>query len=155
MKWYPDAKLLFTDTDSLYYNNITEDLEKELFDHKEHFDFSDYPKSSPYYDLTNKKAVGKFKCETKGAPIIEFVGLRPKMYSIQYKDSCEPSSVIKEKHRIKGVTRTAARALLHESYKAQLDFPTENYLKNKRLGSKLHQIYAIEARPIFILKLLI
>ena len=150
MKWYPEAKLLFTDTDSLYYNNQTQDLEKELFEHKEFFDYSDYPKDSPYYDPTNKKVVGKFKCETKGAPIIDFVGLRPKMYSLQYKESCDPSSGIKEKHRIKGVTRAAARALIHESYKAQLDFPTENYLKNKRLGSKLHQIYAIEVLEIII-----
>ena len=125
------------------------ELEKELFKHKELFDYSDYPKDSPYYDPTNKKVVGKFKCETKGAPILEFVGLRPKMYSLQYKESCDPASAIKEKHRIKGVTRAAARALLHENYKAQLDFPTENYLKNKRLGSYLHQIYAIEVSLIF------
>jgi len=148
MKWYPEAKLLFTDTDSLYYNNQTEDLEKELFMHKELFDYSDYPKDSPYYDITNKKVVGKFKCETKGAPILEFVGLRPKMYSLEYKESCDPASAIKEKHRIKGVTRAAARALTHAQYKAQLDFPTENYLKNKRLGSNLHQIYAIEVNLI-------
>ena len=149
MKWSPEAKLLFTDTDSLVYNNQTEDLEKELYKHKELFDYSDYPKDSPYYDSTNKKVVGKYKCETKGAPILEFVGLRPKMYSLQYKESCDPDSGIKEKHRIKGVTRAAARALLHENYKAQLDFPTENYLKNKRLGSNLHQIYAIEVSHFF------
>jgi len=150
MKKYPHAKLLFTDTDSLYYEVETQDLEKELFEHKELFDYSDYPTDSPYYDATNKKVVGKFKCETKGAPITQFVGLRPKMYSLQHKESCDPASAIKEKHRIKGITRAAARALLHESYKAQLDFPTENYLKNKRLGSKLHQIYAIEVEEINI-----
>ena len=66
------------------------------------------------------------------------------MYSLQYKESCDPTSAIKEKRRIKGVTRAAARDLIHASYKAQLDFPTENYLKNKRLGSKLNQINAIE-----------
>jgi len=155
MKKYPNAKLLFTDTDSLYYDVETQDLEKELFEFKELFDYSDYPKDSPYYDPKNKKVVGKFKCETKGAPIVEFVGLRPKMYSLQYKESCDPTSAIKEKRRIKGITRAAARALLHANYKAQLDFPTENYLTNKRLGSKLHQIYAIEVTSNKILYLFI
>ena len=101
MRKYPEAKLLFTDTDSLYYYVLKHDLEKELFENKDLFDYIDYPKDSPYFDPTNKKVVGKFKCETKGAPIIEFVGLRPKMYSVQYKESCDPLSGIKEKHRIK------------------------------------------------------
>ena len=128
---------------------MNHDLEKIFFENKDLFDYSDYPKDSPYYDITNKKVVGKFKCETKGAPILEFVGLRPKMYSLEYKKSCDPASAIKEKHRIKGVTRAAARARTHAQYKAQLDFPTENYLKNKRLGSNLHQIYAIEVNLIY------
>ena len=33
-------------------------------------------------DKSNKKIIGKFEDETEGIPIIEFVGLRSKMYSI-------------------------------------------------------------------------
>ncbi|CAB4017229.1 Hypothetical predicted protein, partial [Paramuricea clavata] len=45
------------------------------------WDNSDYPKDSPYYSTHNKKVIGKFKDEAEGVPIIEFVGLRSKMYS--------------------------------------------------------------------------
>ncbi|GBC27105.2 hypothetical protein GLOIN_2v1775922 [Rhizophagus irregularis DAOM 181602=DAOM 197198] len=52
------------------------------------FDFSDYPKDHPVRkalgDKTdiNMKIPGKFKDECNGAVIAEFIGLRPKMYSI-------------------------------------------------------------------------
>ena len=44
---YPEAKLLFTDTDSLYYYLETVDLEKELYANKELFDYHDYNFKSP------------------------------------------------------------------------------------------------------------
>ncbi|CAB3976688.1 Gastrula zinc finger [Paramuricea clavata] len=48
---------------------------------KDCWDNSDYPKDSPYYSAHNKKVIGKFKDEAEGVPVIEFVGLRSKMYS--------------------------------------------------------------------------
>ena len=142
---YPQAKLLFTDTDSLYYHIETPDLEKELADDKTGLkgwlDYSDY--TGPYHDDSNKKLIGKFKCETKGAPIIELIGLRPKMYSYLYKESEAPEAPTKEKHRVKGISRAAARSLKHEEYRKQLEAPTENYVTTRRFGSKLHQIYSI------------
>ena len=38
-------------------------------------------KDSPYHDCKNKKVIGKFKDEAVGVPVVEFVGLRSKMYS--------------------------------------------------------------------------
>ena len=38
-----DAKLLFTDTDSLVYEIKTEDVYENLYEDKNLFDFSDYP----------------------------------------------------------------------------------------------------------------
>ena len=140
---YPSAKLLFTDTDSLYYHIESDDIEQELFQDKDRFDYSDYATTSPYFDGSNKKVIGKFKCETKGMPIIEFVGLRPKMYSYLYQNSPKPEATIIEKHRVKGIASAASRALKHYDYKEQLDTPHENFIENRRLGSKLHQIYAI------------
>ena len=81
-KYGDKAKLLFTDTDSLTYEiEAEEDIYKDFWDDKEKFDNSDYPEDSPYYDKTNKKVIGKFKDEAGGVPIVEFVGLRSKMYS--------------------------------------------------------------------------
>ena len=50
---------------------------------KEEFDLASYPKSSPFYDPTNIKVVGKFKDEASGQSNSEFVGLMDKIYSYQ------------------------------------------------------------------------
>ena len=73
--------MLFADTDSLCYEIETEDIYKEVWEDKNLFDNSDYPKESPFFDSTNKKVIGKFKDEAAGMPIVEFVGLRSKVYS--------------------------------------------------------------------------
>ena len=46
------------------------------------FDFSGYPIDSKYYDSTNKKVLGKMKDEINGVKIVEFVGLKSKVYSL-------------------------------------------------------------------------
>ena len=80
-KYDSKAKLLFTDTDSLTFEIQTEDVYKDFWRDKERFDNSDYNKESPFYNTANKKVIGKFKDEACGTTIIEFVGLRSKMYS--------------------------------------------------------------------------
>ena len=83
-KTYQDkAKLLFTDTDSLCYHIRCDDFYKDMRDSKELYDMSDFDSSSEFYDDTNKKVLGKFKDECDGKPPSEFVGLRPKMYSLR------------------------------------------------------------------------
>ena len=46
------------------------------------FVFSGYPKDSIYYDISNKKVLGKMKEELNGSKITEIVGLKSKMYSL-------------------------------------------------------------------------
>ena len=150
MNRYPTARLIFTDTDSLYYYVEVGDLEKTLFEDKErdkYLDFSDYPLGHPYRNEKNKMVIGKFKCETRGAAIVEIVGLRPKMYSYTTKGE-SAQAPLKEKIRIKGVSRAAAKTLRHQNYLEQLGEAKENYLTNRRIGSKLHQIHSIEVRHI-------
>ena len=79
----------------------------------EQFDTSDYPLNHPNYSATNKKVLGKFKDETAGKPINEFVGLKPKMYSILLEKT--------EKKTAKGISRhVTARDLHHEIYESCL-----------------------------------
>ena len=54
-----DAKLLFTDTDSLVYEIKEKDIYKECFDDRELFDSRDYPLNSKFFDPTNKKLLVK------------------------------------------------------------------------------------------------
>ena len=147
MKRFPKARLIFTDTDSLYYYvEDVPDLEKMLFEDKDrdkYLDFSDYPEGHPYRNQTNKMVIGMFKCETRGSSINEIVGLRPKMYSYTTTDASTPTGV-KEKLRIKVISRAAAKTLRHQNYLDQLHEAQENYLTNRRIGSFLHEIYTIE-----------
>ena len=77
-----DAKLLFTDTDSLVYEIKTRHVYEDFYEDKNLFDFSNYPVKSKFFDPANKKVIGKMKDEFKGKIISEFVGLKSKMYSL-------------------------------------------------------------------------
>ena len=76
------AKLLFKNTDSLVYETETEDVYKDFYKDKNLFDFSDYPLHSKFFDPVNKKLISKMKDAFKRKIIIEFVGLKSKMYSL-------------------------------------------------------------------------
>ena len=70
-----DPNLLFADTDSLIYEiKSKDDVYKEYFKHKHLFDFSE--DQSKFFELTNKKIIGKIKDEYKETPINEFIGLK-------------------------------------------------------------------------------
>ena len=90
--------------------------------------------------------IGKFKDEANGDPIIEFVGLRPKMYSFQTMKNTTTGATICEKQRCKGIQRCAQKKLKHSDYLDQLLRPAENVLVNRRIGSKLHQLYTWESK---------
>ena len=74
-----DAKLLFSDTDSLAYEIKSENVYEEYFKWKDLFDFSNYSKDSEFFDDTNKKVIGKMKDEYGGVIIDQFIGLKSKM----------------------------------------------------------------------------
>ena len=84
-KYGEDVGLLYTDTDSLIVDVRTEDIYEDIRQPsmKEYFDFSEYPTDHPCYDPTNAKVLGKFKCETNGKPIEEWIGLKAEMYAIR------------------------------------------------------------------------
>ena len=69
-----DAKLLFTDTDSLVYKIKTEDVDEDFYKDNNLFYFSDYPLNSKFFDRANKKFIGKMKDEFKGKIINGFIG---------------------------------------------------------------------------------
>ena len=137
-KYGKNAKLLFTDTDSVTYDIKTEDVYKDFWADKDKFDFSGYKETSDFYDLKNKKVIGKMKDETAGVPIVEFVGLRSKMYSYVTKDEkgCKTA---------KGIKKNVVRNLLkHEDYKNTLFNNRQMFHKMKSIRSENHKIYSVE-----------
>ena len=69
-----DAKLLFTDTDSLVYEIKSDSVYKECFRDKDLFDFSGYTKDSVYYDISNKKVLGRMKDELMVLKYLNLLG---------------------------------------------------------------------------------
>ena len=60
-----DARLLFTDTDSLVCKIKIEDVYEDFYQDKNLFDFSDYPFHSKFFDPVNKKLLAKLKMSSK------------------------------------------------------------------------------------------
>ena len=141
-KYGDKAKLLFTDTDSLMYEIQTEDVYKDLFVDKEKFDNSDYPKDSPFYFGDNKKVIGKFKDEATGIPIIEFVGLKSKMYSY-IKDNGDGNKTAK------GVKKNVIKTnIKHINYNNVLLNNTQMRHKMRCIRSMKHQLGTYEINKI-------
>ena len=141
-KYGDKARLLFTDTDSLTYEIEAEDVYKDFCNDKDKFDNSDYPESSPYFDKTNKKVIGKFKDEAAGVPICEFVGLRSKMYSYMKDDQ-------KGGKTAKGIKKNVIKNdIKHENYKQTLFNEEEMHHKMKTIRSQRHQLGSYEINKV-------
>ena len=82
--------ILFTDIDSLCIET-EEDFYEIMYELKELFDLSNFPKDSKYFCNDNKKVPGKMKDEYGGIIICEFIGLKSKMYSLLDVNSYEKS----------------------------------------------------------------
>ena len=81
-KYGERAKLLITDTDSLVYSIETADVYADMMAEADAYDMSDYSSDQLAYSAVNKKVLGKMKDKYNGRMVAEFVGLRPKLYSI-------------------------------------------------------------------------
>ena len=136
------AKLLFTDTDSLTYEIEAKDVYRDFWKDKDQFDNSDYPESSPYFDKTNKKVIGKFKDEAPGIPITEFVGLRSKMYSY-IKDNNQGGKTAK------GIKKNIIKNnITHNNYKDTLFNNKQMMHKMKTIRSDRHQLSSYEINKV-------
>ena len=133
-KYGDKARLLFTDTDSLTYEIEADDVYQDFWKDKHLFDNSDYPKDSPFHNNANKKVIGKFKDEAAGMPIVEFVGLRSKMYS--YIKDNEQSS-----RTAKGIKKNVIKKQLgHDKYKDVLFNKKQMCHTMRLIKSEKHQI---------------
>ena len=141
-KYGNKARLLFTDTDSLTYEIETEDVYQDFWNDKDKFDNSDYSESSPYFDKTNKKVIGKFKDEAAGVPICEFVGLRSEMYSYM-KDNKKGGKTAK------GIKKNIIKNnIKHENYKQTLFENKQMHHTMKTIRSQNHQIGSYEINKV-------
>ena len=143
MKKHLNWFVLYSDTDSLLYEVKHIDFYEELArnaEFRQYFDLSNYPTDHKLYNADNKMVTLKFKDELGGTPIKEFVGLKPKMYSILAGG--------KQKLSAKGVTKFAQRKLTHELFKTILQTGDSFKTLNTRIGSTRHQLQAIKTNKL-------
>jgi hypothetical protein len=97
--------------------------------------------TTSYTTPPNKKVLGKMKDECGGVPPSEYIGLRPKMYSMLVGDE--------EKKTAKGISRHVTRKKLrHTQYKDCLFEGKVALAEMKQIRSIHHQIYSISLNKI-------
>ena len=133
-KNFKDCKLLFTDTDSFCYSipNV-KDIYSDIKD-SDWFDFSNFPKDHPNFEFSNKMIPGKFKDESPDNPILEFVGLRSKMYSMLPLEGDKKATA-------KGVSQRITRQVIkHQDYRNCLMNNEQMSHKMVKIGHTHHQL---------------
>ena len=144
-KYGEKAKLLFTDTDSLMYEITTEDIYKDLYgteEMKNLFDNSEYSEDNEYFFKENKKVIGKMKDEAGGVPIVEFVGLRSKMYSC-IKDNNKGGKTAK------GIKKSVIeKDINHINYKETLFSKQQMHHKMKTIRRSCYKISSYEINKV-------
>ena len=138
-----NGKLLFTDTDSLVYENKTDEVYENFYGDKNLFDFRDYQGDSYFFHPVNKKVIGKMKDEFEGRTIGEFVGLKSKMYSLVDIDG-------KEKKKAKGVNKNVVKNTGHQEFVDILFNKKLMRHKMKGIQSKLHRIGTYNVCKIYL-----
>jgi hypothetical protein len=141
-KYNDNLNLLYCDTDSFIMKINTNDIYVDLKSNElnKYFDFSNYPNEHFLYDTSRKKQLGFLKDETSSQPIVEFIGLKSKLYSIQ------------TEHENKKVAKGLQKAVLkkyitHDNYKNCLN-NVIYYAMNVRFQSKKHEIKTIRCNKL-------
>lgn len=125
--------------DSLCMEITTPNLFDVIKEMKDEYDLSNFPQEHAMYSTDNKKVPGKMKIETGGEIVHEFVGLKPKMYSVLY------GKTKKEMKRAKGVNSSVVKRILrHKDYLHCLQNQQRLTHKMTRIGSVGHKIFTIE-----------
>ena len=149
--------MLYTYTDSFFCHFFVEDLAKEINSRPHLRDAIDFTEIRNWHlsNLGRGNAdlhagdVGYFKDETKGNPIVEFIGLRPKMYSFTF---CEASELmsgvnypmdITHKAVANSVARSQIKRFKHEDYVRMYYYGALTNVVNRRIGCKLVQVRII------------
>ena len=127
-----DPILLFKEVKSTF----EKDVYKDIKDNQSQYDTRNYNNKHFLFSNENKKVLGKFKDELGGVPISEYVGLRPKMYSVITKEE--------EIRKAKGIKKNVVKdQITHENYLDCLfEGKTFKHQMNM-LRSYNHQIYGI------------
>ncbi|XP_077256529.1 uncharacterized protein LOC143894259 [Temnothorax americanus] len=137
------CRILYTDTDSLIYSLECEDAYELMRRDLDRFDMSDYAENNAHgMPRVNRKVPGLMKDENNGAIMMEFMGLRAKMYAYKVL-GCDDTK------RIKGVKRNVvAKRITFEDYVACLRNARELKTHQSCIRSCLHDVFTVSEQKL-------
>ena len=107
------ARVMYRDTDSLFYEIETDDIYEDLAQLKHVLYLSDYPRDHYLHSELNKQVPLKLSDELNGDIVMEAVFLKPKAYSVK--------TLQKVKQSAKGESKHVKKTLHHEKFKHVLN----------------------------------
>ena len=130
-----EIKIVAGDTDSFFLKCKNVDLDQLLKKMQDdgQLDTSNYPADHPLYSTTVENKLGLYKDEACGKRFKEWIFLRPKCYSLKYRNNKE---VLKAKGvNVKGTT------LKHKNYKVVYKYNLVQSIPQTRFITRNHQLY--------------
>jgi hypothetical protein len=135
------CQLLYMDTDSLIYRLKTLDLFDDINEGSQLIDRSNFPAGHKCYN-PGPSRIGLMKLETGADIVEEYVGLKPKMYSL-----VGPNVNIR---RAKGVNRRVVGGTDHQTYHKVLIENLTTYAEFLGFQSKHHTVKTIFTKKKFL-----
>ena len=147
------TRLCGGDTDSFFlclYTSPSTSLDDIFLNMKDKFDSSNYDTDHPLYSTENKAKLGRFKNESAGKIIEEFMIAKPKAYSMLYykmkESKIESKNKTLEKEgimRFKGVPRAVVQNFTHDHYRQAYHHDFESVEHFKLIQSKDHHVSTV------------
>ena len=135
-KYQDNSKLCYVNTDSFNISIETEDVYEDFAnDVEKRFDTSNYEFNRPLPTGKNKKFIRFIKYELGGKILIEFVALRPKMYSYLMDDDDNNNK------KAKGTRKCVTKRILKFNDCKTCLFHYEITLKSQHGYSEANKVY--------------
>ena len=145
MKLFPNTELILTDTDSFVYHIRSNENVYDILQKSPYMDFSNYSKSSKYYDNKFHLVPGKFKDECEGFPILQTIALRSKMYSMEILKCRNDISEVEINKVAKGITKAYQKKYLdHSDYLLALKNNKPKKITQINIKSEKHRLYTMK-----------
>lgn len=140
------CEVLMSDTDSLLLavNNSQKNIKKL----KKIIDFSNYPETHPYYNISKKNQLGFFKDELCGGKITQFCGLRSKTYAFETFPSKYNKKMQNLTIKCKGITKGYKKKINFADYfnclKSVKNFEIEQF----QIKAKSHKVFTAKVKKL-------